>query len=342
MVGFQSLWFDDPWNLVGKRYSDYCRQLNPGPLVGLSADPAAAAVYRPSLFAEVERGGFVSANPMRYNQGNYCTGSLYMAKRAVWRACPQDPALNWQELEDVEFGHRGNRSGVPHRVNPHAFTQSLFTRPQLLCRGLLYETSTGRLTQSVHPLEEVRFRRKPMARLSVDEAHRRLHQFAQKWVPRHDRDVHQADLGQRPTNAYVWARQVGIVVYAAAMGYGAERVAEFIDDYEKLLVFDTHGEMIRRHLLENFGVHGSYGKDLLVEHGTVLANMLLYRRHGNLFYDSQAEYFPEPGKWLERGVRASAKRMARQDGFTFHHPAGRAGYEAAIRNSTPYREYLEE
>ncbi len=340
-VCFQSLWFDDPYNLVGKRYSDYCRLLNPVPLLGDPADPGAGRAFQPGLFPEAERSGFVSANPLRYNQGNYCTGSLYMCKKRVWRACPQDGRLRWLQMEDVEHGLRGNALGVPHRVNPHAFSQSLFTRPQLLCRGLMYETSNGSMITSVNLMEEVRFRRKPLARVSVTDAHLKLQAFIAKWVPRHLRDMHAAELARPAGDAHTWGRQVAVAVYGAAVGFGEENVRAFLADYETHLVFDTFSDWTTRHLVEHFAIYGATAKDMLVEHGLVLSNMILYRTHGNLFYDSQAEYFPEPTRNLRYGTWFSARRMARHDGQLLHHPGGQPGYQQAILNSTPFRDYYE-
>lgn len=342
IVGFQCLWFDDPYNLVGKRYSDYCRLLNPAPLHAGSADPEACRIFQPGLFAEGERGGFVSANALRYNQGNYCTGSLYLCKKRVWQVCPQDGRLNWQEMEDVEYGLRGNRLGIPHRLNTHAFTQSLFTRPQLLCRGLMYETSDGTLTKSVNLMEEVEFRRKPLARLSVTDARAQLLEFLAKWVPRHFRDIYAAELDRPATDATTWCRQIAVAVYGAAVGFGAENIRAFLKDYERHLIFDTLNATYKRYIVEHFGIFGPTAKDSLVESGIVIENMILYRRHGNLFYQSQAEYFPEPTRKLRFGTWFSARRMARHDGQLFHHPGGQPGYHRAIVNSTPYRDYFED
>ena len=342
VTGYQSLWFDDQWNLVGKRYSDYCRQLNSGPLGALSQDPTAADVYKPGLLAEMERGGFISCNALRYNQGNYCTGSLYVCKRRVWQACPQDPRLCWQQMEDVDHGLRCNLAGIPHRVNPHGFTQSIYTRPQLLCRGLLHEAPDGRLVTSTNLLEEVWFQRKPMTRISVDEAHRRMLAFAERWMPKLALDIHRAELSARPTNAAIWVRQASIIVYAAAVGYSAEHTERFLADYEKSLIFDTYSDFFRNLLIELFGVHGPMFKDHLAEHAMVLGNMMLFRRRGNLFYESMSEYFPERSRWERFGTWFSAWRMARHGGLIFNHPGGAAEFRTAIQNCTPYREYLEE
>ena len=340
-VCFQSLWFEDPYNLVGKRYSDYVRLVNPAPLLGGPGRSSGARAFTPALLPEAERGGFIGANALRYNQGNYCTGSLYLAKKRVWLSAPQNPALGWQQLEDVEHGLRANSLGVPHRVNPHAFTQSLFTRPQLVVRELLYETATGELTKTVNLLEEVRFARKPLARVSVADAHERLQAFCAKWVPQHHRDVFAAELSRPASDAHTWGRQVGIAVYGATVGFGEASVRAFLKDYESHLVFDTFGGWNRRYLVEHFATYGALAKDALVEHGSVLRNMILYRTFGNLFYHSLAEYFPEPTAKLKWGSWFSARRMARHDGVLFHHPGGQPGYERAILNSTPFREYYE-
>ena len=339
---FQSVWFDDPYHLIAKRYSDYNRLRNAWPLNAVADADGSAGFYKRDLFPIDPACGFCYAHPLRYHQSNYCTGSLYLSKRSVWRAYPQSEALGWSEYEDVEQGLRASRAGVPSRVNPHAFTQSIFARTTILNPHILYDTPDGRSETSVSPLEALPFRRKPKIKWSHAEARERLATFAARNVPAEYLDSCLAELGRPGGSTADWVRKIAAVVYSSRIRFGEAGVMAFVADLEKYVVCDSVTAAVKRYYAECFAQYGAVARDQLVEHSPFLRAMLFYRPRGNLFYDSLAEYFPARTRWLERGTAWTARRLARHNGLLFALAGGTAAdYEAAILNSTPFAEYYE-
>lgn len=128
LCGLQNIAIDPETGAIS-RYSDYHVE------VGATASQVAAvdrsgnptgALYADLLHLRQSwRSRFVEASIFEYSEAAYVTGSLYLAKRSVWRAVRQDETIDWACLEDVEFGHRAiERFGVPMRVNPFAFART--------------------------------------------------------------------------------------------------------------------------------------------------------------------------------------------------------------------------
>ena len=342
IVGFQGLWADDPYNLTVRRYSDYSRSNNPWVTHTVSAADPVTGLYRADLFPEIATEIHLQPNALRYHPANCCTGSLYLCKKSVWRAAPQDARLNWSEFEDIEHGVRAAQLGVPSRLNPHALTQSLFARPLLLGESTAFESATGVLKTSTSPTQFLRVRRKPLCRVSKDDALARLNTFARKWIPEHYYEGVRRELGHRPDTTAGWHRQIAVAAYAAAVGFGVENVEAYLDDVEKYLVCDTPDPNSRRFALESFGARGGAARDSVIDFNPLLSRARLMRPGGNLFYDSLAEYFPVRSWKLDLGTRLSAYRLAKHNGEVLYHPGGYRGFYEAILNSTPFREYYEE
>jgi len=341
LTSLQALWFDDPYNLIAKRYSDYNRVRNGWTLDAVTDPTNRAAFFAKDFFTIEPNGGFYYANPLRYNRMNYCNGSLYLCKRSLWRSQPQSDVLEWSQYEDVEHGLRLSGLGVPSRINPYAFCQTIFARIGLLNPAILFETPTARLEQHISPLEAMIFTRKPLMRWSTQEAQERLLAFARKYVPNEFKEHVLGELNKPSNSTIDWCRKMAVVVYASNPRFGEEAATEYINDAEKYIIGDTVSMGGKRFFLESFATHGPRARDHFVENSGYIRNMLFYRRHKNMYYDSLAEYFPENNWKLRRGTAWTAKRMHRHNGLLFYHPDGQAGYEKAILNSTPFRDYCE-
>jgi hypothetical protein len=79
-----------------------------------------------------------------WNEACHINGGAYLARRALWRAVPQDETLYHGDWEDVIHGIACHRYGIPQRMNPHALFESAyahhaplnrFTLPHLLPDG---------------------------------------------------------------------------------------------------------------------------------------------------------------------------------------------------------------
>jgi hypothetical protein len=133
ITGFQNLLIN-PADQSIARYSDYHAEFGPGADRVSSVTPAGLPTRR--LYQDLLdlrqnwRSDFAEASIHEYGPTYYLTGSLYLAKRSVWRMCGQDEAIDWGGLEDVEFGHRAlDEYGIPMRVNPMAFARTDRLRP---------------------------------------------------------------------------------------------------------------------------------------------------------------------------------------------------------------------
>jgi hypothetical protein len=341
MTTLQSLWFDDPYNLIVKRYSDYNRVRNGWTLSHVKDPIQAENFFARDYFTIEPNGGFYYAHPLRYTRTNYCNGSLYLSKRSLWQNHPQSDVLLWAQYEDVEHGLRLSEQGIPSRVNPYAFSQSIFARISLLNPAVLFESPGGGVEQHLSPLEAVKFRRKPLIRWSNQEAQERLMQFAKKYVPDEFREHVIGELNKPCAQTLDWVRKIAVVIYASNPRFGEEAATEYINDAEKWIIGDNIHTGGKRFFLESFAIHGPRARDHFVENSGYIRNMVYYRRYSNMYYDSLAEYFPEDTWKLRWGTRWTARRLARHNGALFVHPDGKDGYEQAILNSTPFRKYYE-
>jgi hypothetical protein len=123
ICGFQHLLFDSARDSL-ERYSDYHVDLGDGnPLLEVDGAQKTSSLYIHSLETRLRfRANFAEAHPADYDRRNYLTGTLYLVKRSIWQLIGQHPEIEWNELEDTEFGARAiHEFGVPSRVNPHAF-----------------------------------------------------------------------------------------------------------------------------------------------------------------------------------------------------------------------------
>jgi hypothetical protein len=123
ICGFQHLFLDGVRDSF-QRYSDYHIDLYDGrSLIDVEGDIGDAGLYVNALMTRLRfRARFAEAHPAEYDRRSYLTGSCYLVKRAVWRLIEQQANLDWNQLEDVEFGERAAAEfGVPSRINPYGF-----------------------------------------------------------------------------------------------------------------------------------------------------------------------------------------------------------------------------
>lgn len=177
-VGFQSFWFADTWRAIPRRYSDFASaKFIPQALRG-SERPG-----RQHL-AEFERMRFGAQHPERSDFGqDYLTGSLCLCKRSLWCYFPQNEALYWAEYEDVEHGIRAAMKGIPSRVNPFSFTESMSYRSIFHHFGSIWGANRrGDMSYERAPMECWGFPRRPALSLSILEGKVRLANFARRYT----------------------------------------------------------------------------------------------------------------------------------------------------------------
>ena len=337
---FQSLYFDDKWNALPRRYSDigmFMSSLDSVPLGLFHGSSNDLSHFSPSVFAEFEATGFIYSNAHRYERERYyTTGSLYLAKRSVWLKCPQDNSKLWAEFEDIEHSHRASLMGIPSRVNPYGLTQSIISRPIMTIGGRVsYEEITGEIKQSASRPWLLALPRKPFIKLSATEAYRRLNLFAKKYVSSKTYTLTEG----KKTNTSTWLNYIGRLVLEAKFPFRRESMREFINDYERWVLLDQLPYARKQFIEDQFLIHGENAKVYLFELSVELTNFASQRTAGYWFYDSLDEYLPQRCFMLNIGSFFSAWHLWRNPGNFFLRDKGLWGYYQSILNSTPFKSY---
>ncbi len=338
-VTLQSIYYDDRYNISPRRYSDVNMVSAPVGGVVAPARDLAFSHFSPSVFADLERGGFVYANPRRYSDlRSYATGSLCLAKRDVWRFCPQNPSLRWAEFEDVEHGLRAAQVGVPTRVNPYALTQSMTGRAILSYAGrVTVETLDGRTRSYGQPLSQHPFRRKPLLKVSTLEAQRRLALFVSKYVS--TVGVECTFISSAASSVRSWLSAVALCLNLSRFRYSALDIARYVEDYEKLLVLDQVSWVRKEYLIEVLLRRRQLAMAHFHEFSPEFASMWALRPKGRWFFNSVDEYFPVRLALVLPGTLASALMLVLRNGQYLYLRGGYLAYVRAILASTPYLKY---
>lgn len=237
---FQSVYFYDRRGLTGQRYADI-ETLDWRPLGPYERRDDGVPFVQPYITGE-ERYRQAYGPPACHTGTDYVIGSLYMVKRSAWHLCPQGTDRTWMEWEDIEHGCRAAREwGIPARINPHAITQSLFTRFRTLgCQwlpgeGRVHEHRMGPSWPLVGALLPSRVR-KPHIRLSEEAYRDNLRRFAERHVlPAHRAEVEAVLMVQR-LDFRGRAAAMHLLLARAAVRRTPAAVDAFIRDVFSLLV----------------------------------------------------------------------------------------------------------
>ncbi|MBB4868194.1 hypothetical protein HNP46_007114 [Pseudomonas nitritireducens] len=338
LMTLQSLFFDNVRNFGPRRYSDYgmaMGSISQG-MKGLHRTADAAVSIAPALFAEIERTGFCFASPMRYSKDlSYPTGSLYICRKEVWNIFPLDESLLWAEFEDIEHGIRASHGGVPTRVNPYGITQSVTSRALLGVESPV-ESLNGRYVATGPSLLSL-LRKKPLLRLSAEEALIRLQRFAQKYVAA-DTALH-IPTGMKRLSSRTWFKLVDQVIQNCSFGNDHGSVMAFIKDYEKWVLLDQLPNTMVEHIALSFLNDPQAAKYRLVYGSSEFRNMLRQRPVQSWFLQDLREYF-HPRALAFPGTLLSAISLYRSNGGEFYFPSF-TDCLRSIHNSTPFSHYVE-
>ncbi len=338
LTTFQSVYFDDKFNLVPRRYSDYnvSYRVKSSPNFGLMRDNDVMrpSVIAPSVFPLIEGSQFYYANPLIYNHGSYPTGSLYLCKRSLWLAYPQNETLNWIEFEDIEHAYRASDAGIPSRVNPYALTQSLISRPIVVwVRGSFIEPVKGP-PRLIRPWSEfLPLPRKPAIKASCEIAISGLRKFADKYVPGSDPVLIPAAVALRPS------RRLEVVLEILSrveVPLNERSVREFIRDFEKLVLLDQMPYSFIEHACHRFLVDRANPRQVLVVENESFLNFLAKRPENNMFYSTLADFFQSRSLLLSLGTVVSALYLFINRKKIIYLRGGPLAYLRALFRTTPY------
>ncbi len=343
LTTFQSLYFDDRYNLVPRRYSDFGTSPRIAAMATLGVmrnnDVGQGSPFAPAVLALTDQVGFFSGNALRYAPSNYPTGSLYLVKRSVWLACPQDEHLMWTEFEDLEQAKRAEAMGIPSRINPHALTQSMIARPLLTTHGaVFYESRDGSLLQYRPTLEALPIPRKPLIKLLHAKAQHSLGQFAARHVPA----ALDVPLSAGATmNTRQRLRALVQVTHRTKVPLQRKALNAMLGDYEKLLALDQLPYAWRENMLMQFLQSGNGAVRNLVGQSDQLINHASQRPTGAVFADSLLDYLPRAGWRLYLGSAIAALSLAVRNRTVLYFPKGLLGCYRSILDSTPFAHFAE-
>ncbi|MCD5994700.1 hypothetical protein KDX38_13945 [Pseudomonas sp. CDFA 602] len=336
LMTLQSMFFDNPFSMHPRRYSDYgmvMGEIAQG-LLGLHRNSGKAVAFAPSIFTEVDRTGFRFANPMRYNSDfNYPTGSLYICRKEVWNSFPLDQSLYWVEFEDIEHALRASKSGIPSRVNPFGITQSITSRALLGCNACVESVSGGNALTGPRNLSMLK--KKPLVRVSSEIALSKLRQFAAKYsVVSTTVTIPTGAAGMSPR---AWLELINSIIHQSAFKNDIETVEEFIGDFERLILMDQMSCTSKELLVRHFMVDPVQAKQNLIIHSAEICNMLRQRASQSWFADDLSDFFHVEALSLP-GILLSALRAYYSNDHIFYFESFR-GAVRAIYNSTPFKSY---
>jgi hypothetical protein len=332
------LFFDDKYNLIPRRYSDFgvSYRAKASLAKGLMRDndPSAPSAFAPTVFPQFETSGFFAANVLRYDVGSYPTGSMYICKRSVWCAYPQNENLHWIEFEDIEHAYRALAGGVPCRVNPFALTQSLISRPLLgRVSGVFIEPMKGppRLTRSWSEFLPVP--RKPAIKVTYDTALSGMQRFAEKYVAMADPVTIPA------AAAFLSPKRIETIINILSrvqVPLHEKGLRQFIRDYEKWIIFDQFPYSFTEYACHRMLVDQASPVQVLVNENEILRNHVANRPRGNTFCGVLSEYLQKPSLLLTAGTWFSALYLLAKRKRVVYLKGGWLTYFRALLNSTPF------
>jgi len=339
LMVLQSLWFDDHLCLHPRRYSDagmFLEDLSHGAM-SLHKQSCEAVKISSTLFPEIERSAICYSNPMRYKMDSrYPTGSLYICRKAVWETCPLDEALLWNEFEDVEHGIRASKNGIPFRFNPFGISQTITSRPTITSD---YPVETPNGTFSISRTKTgLFFSKKPITKVSYEIALKKLKQFAQKY---HDIPSRiNISTGKKSISGIAWLRLIYEAIQQANFPNTASAVREFIEDYEKLVLFEPMAYSEKETCLLEFQKNPKQARNFLFFRVHALYSMFNHHPVKGWFYHKLQDYFHKKSSSLF-GIFLTSIRLFRKNGEYFYFESFLAAIRA-IYHSTPFFSYTKE
>lgn len=342
LTTFQSLYFDDIFNLVPRRYSDFNvgNRLAGQTIFGAMRNGTASR-YAPAVFPVIDATDFAFANPHRYTRNTYPTGSLYIAKKSVWLLCPQNDSLMWTEFEDIEHAERAWEMGIPSRINPFGFSQSMNARPLLSQFGAVrIELRNGSYGMYRPFFDALPLPRKPLIKRTMDRALSELATFARNWAP----NVDLPDLSASAIRSYDRIRTIIRLLHGTQLLIRRDDVSRFLKDFERHVVGDQLPYAWHEHMLQQIrekGKHAFHGNAI---HDGILREIINQtgQRHGRyVFAKTFYDYFPRRSKMVAVGSLISALLLGFQNHRAFYFPGGWLWRYRMLLGTTPYRDYAD-
>jgi len=338
LVTLQSFYFRDKQNFHYSRYSD----LNT--IIGFDDSLYSSFTEKGSLeetnqfgksnFTVLEEHEFCYSNPACYiPKRTYPTGSLYIFKKSIWKIAPLDNTLKWAEFEDVEHGLRACRKGIPVKVNPFTFAQSVVSRPIVTIGGTTYHTSKLEKKHINARVNTLLFQLKPLLKVKKSQAKQNFIFFDKRYCS--GRNLISKILPNNLNSAYNRFTLANELLNDIQILKTSKNIDNLISDYEKLIVCDqlTYKSIQNLKFLTSSLSAGTV-KELKDNNQFRIQFMTgLFWSH---FCDSHSDYFPKLSILNRIGSFISAIRIRNQKYKYCCVKDSVYGIYNTILNSTPY------
>ncbi|KDA94727.1 hypothetical protein [Pantoea agglomerans] len=243
LTTLQSVYFADKYNLIPRRYSDYGTSS-----ADLSKYISIDDFNKKDLRSLTWDFRFYCQNSRRAKFGyDYPTGSLYICKTALWNKYPQNEKLFWEEYEDIEFGVRLSKKGVPCKINPFTFTQSMNSRSIIQFYGYTScITSTGKVKPSRAFTDLIPFiKKKPFFRMTEKIAKNKMYSFAVKYSANEEilRSILITEL-----TGYSRLKLISRII--GSISFEVWNAAEFVDDFVAGIILESMPIEMKKELVK--------------------------------------------------------------------------------------------
>lgn len=290
LTGFQSFYFQDKYNFLPRKYSDFNTISQD---LTKEIDIENVTKNDTNIISKLF---YCYQHPVRCNFGHdYLTGSLYLTKKSLWLKYSQNENLFWNDYEDIEYGIRISSYGIPCRINPHAITQSMTSRSVIHYYGYVATYNVaGKITMSRCMLERLPFiQRKPLFRISKEEARQRAYTFAKKYGASKQTLLHISSASMTGISRYLIIKRI-----IADVTVKLDLIDEFMVDFSTYILCESMApnefdDIIR--IMFSSASPKTKKKTLVMSF--ILNNQLFHSFSSSPFFKEKEDWFIKKG-WL--------------------------------------------
>ena len=223
---------------------------------------------------------------------------------------PQNEKLFWAEYEDLEQSFYAYNSGIPSRINPYAYTQTLFARvlltlPQHFLKSLSGEKSSiARFKQSIlTKVIAIFFEKKPLLKISESSYKRQLLKFASIYLKEYDFCTIQAFLTKntRITRFQILLLTTYILKNITYNVLDNKLHQNLVKDLEKYIFNEQISSSFKEHLKISIYSGKNIYRDVVHDRG--IFTKIISKDFGKkLFFNNMQDYFVEDGLKVKIGT----------------------------------------
>lgn len=276
IAAFQSIYID--WNSgIIERYSDFHVAHEDGHHI-LSAEVFGETDKRAVLYTQNVpirlhwRTATAEAHPGEASENTYLTGSMYLTKRSIWNMVKQDPKINWDEQEDVEFGfHAMFHFGIPSRINPYAITIS--RRARHIMVGLKYMSDRHQqgAKESVPISPILKTTNRPASKNEELKIRKKAWSLTEKYAVRSD-ELRNKIFTDPISSQKNWALYWVSVLYSMVIPRDPHFIHDFLIEFSKAMFGSPYDKGTLFHLVEEI-MNGKFVVDAIIENGYFMQSL---------------------------------------------------------------------